>query len=486
MRQALTPLLPAFGFGVLAAMGQAPLGLWPLALLGFGGVLAQLGAHAPRQAALRLWVAGCGHFAAALFWIVEPFLVEPEVYGWMAPFALLLMAAGLALFWGLAGALAALWRAGPLGLALTLTGAEALRGVILTGFPWAMPGHIWIDSAPGQGAALIGANGLTLLTLLAVALPLVWRRAGTLAALLALALAYGGGLWRLSGAAPAPSGLTFRLVQPNAAQHLKWSPEAAEAIYRGLVQATAAAPPVDLVIWPETSLPYLYAPGQDAAQGVARAAAGVPVAMGVQRLEGAAAYNSLAVLGPDGAQMALYDKAHLVPFGEYMPFGEALHDWFGLRAFAARQGFGYAAGPGPRVLDLGGLGKVQPLICYEAVFPAALNRAEPRPDWLLHVTNDAWFGRLTGPFQHAALARLRAVEQGLPLVRVANTGVTQMVDARGRVTASLPFGVQAHLDAALPGALPPTPYRRWGEQPFLVLLGGLSLVLLRRRRSPLA
>ena len=482
MRQVLRAHGAAFGFGVLAASGQAPLGLWPLALLGFSGVIAQV-ARCPARAMGQAWLAGCGYFAAALFWIVEPFLVEPEVYGWMAPFALVLMAAGLALFWALAGGIAARLRARAVGFATALAGAEALRGVIFTGFPWAMPGHIWIDSPVGQAAAIIGANGLTLLTLLVAALPVALRGRGAALAVAVVALAYGGGMWRLSGPEPHAPGLTFRLVQPNAEQHLKWNPDAAEAIYRQLIDMTAATPRPDLVIWPETALPYLYAPGQDAALGVARAASGVAVAMGVQRLEGAAAYNSLAVLGPDGVQAALYDKAHLVPFGEYIPFGEVLYRAFGLRAFAAREGFGYAAGPGPRVLDLGRLGKVQPLICYEAVFPRAVNGTDPRPDWLLHVTNDAWFGRLTGPFQHAALARLRAVEQGLPLVRVANTGVTQMVDARGRVTAELPFAVAGHLDAALPGALPPTPYRHWGEIPFLVLLGCLALGLFLHRRA---
>ncbi|MBL8561862.1 MAG: apolipoprotein N-acyltransferase [Gemmobacter sp.] len=480
-------LAPAFGCGLLAASGQAPLSLWPVALVGFAGLVAQVArSQTATQAAARAWAAGLGHFGAALFWIVEPFLIEPEIYGWMAPFALALMAGGLALFWGGAGYLAARLPDRAISFAVALAGMEALRGVIFTGFPWAMPGHIWIDSPVAQGAAYIGANGLTLLTLLVAALPVRWRGQGALLAFAVLAAGYAGGALRLAAPEPEPPGLVFRLVQPNAQQHLKWNPEAAEAIFRGLAEATAAAPRPDLVIWPETSLPYLYAPGQDAALGAAQAAAGVPLAMGVQRLEGAAAFNSLAVLGSDGVQTALYDKAHLVPFGEYVPFGEALYRWFGLRAFAARQGFGYAAGPGPRVLDLGPMGKVQPLICYEAVFPSALNQPDQRPDWLLHITNDAWFGTLTGPFQHAALARLRAVEQGLPLVRVANTGVTQMVDARGRVTAALPFGVAAHLDAALPGALPPTPYRHWGELPFLLLLGGLGLALtlrLRRRHA---
>lgn len=488
MRHLLTSLGPAFLLGLLAAGGQAPLGAWYLALPAYAGIVAQVaGAGGARAAAARAWAAGAGHFAAALSWIVSPFLVEPEVYGWMAPFALLLMAGGLALFWALAGGIAGRVEGRArraFAFAAALAGMEALRGVIFTGFPWALPGHVWIDTAIAQAAAFVGANGLTLLTLAVAALPVAFGLRGGLVAGTLLAVVYGGGVLRLAGPEPAPPGLVFRLVQPNAEQHLKWDPEQAERLYRLQTDYTAAQPRPDLVIWPETALPYLYSPGGSAAQGVAQAAQGVPVALGVQRLEGEAAYNSVAVIGAGGAELALYDKAHLVPFGEYMPFGDRLFQWFGIRAFAAREGFGYAAGPGPRVLDLGRLGKMLPMICYEAVFPAGAQAAGQRPDWLLQVTNDAWFGTLTGPFQHAAQARLRAVEQGLPLVRVANTGVTQMIDARGRVSHALDFGVAGWLDAPLPAPLPPTPYSRFGEAPFLLLLVALCLaIVLRRRKS---
>ncbi|RID91982.1 apolipoprotein N-acyltransferase [Gemmobacter lutimaris] len=480
-------LAPAFGLGVLAAAGQAPFGAWHVALPAFAAIIWQVVAGRP---ALRGWAAGTGYFAAALNWIVQPFFVEPETYGWMAPFALVLMAGGLALFWGAAAAVSA--RLTPnlgrraFAFALCLTTAEALRGVVFTGFPWAQPGHIWIDTPVAQLAALFGADGLTLLTLVLAALPVMVGGWGAALAALALVAVWGGGAWRLAQPDPVAPGLTFRLVQPAAEQSLKWDPSQAERLYRLQTGYTAAEPRPDLVIWPETALPYLYDAGGDAAQGVAEAARGVPVAMGVQRVEGAAAYNSLAVLGPDGYQIAIYDKAHLVPFGEYLPFGDLAWRLFGISAFAARQGYGYAAGPGPRVLDLGRLGKALPLICYEAVFPAEVNAAPERPGWLLQITNDAWFGTLTGPFQHAAQARLRAVEQGLPLVRVANTGVTQMVDAKGRVTAELRFGSPGYLDAALPAALPPTLFARYGALPFLLLLGGLGLALLLHRSHPSA
>jgi apolipoprotein N-acyltransferase len=163
--------------------------------------------------------------------------------------------------------------------------------------------------------------------------------------------------------------------------------------------------------------------------------------------------------------------------------GDLALRWFGLRAFAAQSGNGYSAGQGPVVLDLGpDLGKVLPLICYEAVFPQDL-RTKDRANWILQITNDAWFGTLTGPFQHMAQARLRAIEQGLPLIRVANTGVTAVVDARGRIRDQLSFGSQGFLDSALPGHLPATAYARWGEIPLFVLLAGLAVLMFGTRHA---
>lgn len=482
----------SFALGMVAASGQAPFAAWWLALPAFAAIVARVAGAADARQACRIgWIAGAGYFCAALNWIVQPFLVDAARYGWMAPFALLLMGFGLALFWAAAAYLAGR-QAGrarrALGFALALTLAETARGWVLTGFPWALPGHIWIDTPVAQLAAYIGPNGLTLLTLGLAALPVAWQgRRRVLAsglAVLLLGLSFGAGAWRLAQPEPEAPGLRLRLVQPNAEQHLKWDPLQAERLFQLQLDYTAALPRPDLVIWPETALPYLYEAGGSAAQAIADAAKGVPVALGVQRLEGEAAYNSLVVIGDAGQPQAVYDKHHLVPFGEYVPLGEWAYRLFGLRAFAAQRGYGYSAGPGAAVLDLAGLGKVLPLICYEAVFPQDLRAAPTRPDWLLHITNDAWFGTWTGPFQHAAQARLRAVEQGLPLVRVANTGVTQIVDARGRVVAGLEFGIAAYLDADLTGPLPITPFARWGEGPLLLLLAGLALMVFRFRKQP--
>lgn len=474
--------------GAVAAAGQAPLGWWFLALPAFAVVIALVGRH-PRHAGWIGWAAGAGYFAAALNWIVEPFLIEPWVHGWMAPIALAGMAGGLALFWAAAGWLGGRTGGGALGVALALTGMEAARGVVLTGFPWALPGHVWIGWLPAQMAAYVGQNGLTLFTLLVAAGLATRRPVPVTGGLLAVALAFGLGQLRLSLPEPLPRDVSLRLVQPNAAQHLKWDPERAREYFDRQLALTVEGARPDLTIWPETAVPYILEDYPQVAGMIAEAGRGAPVALGVQRVEDAAdgswrIWNSLVVLGEGGARLGVYDKHHLVPFGEYLPLGDLAYDLFGLRAFAAQVGGSYSAGAGPQVIDLGGaLGKVQPIICYEAVFPAILRRAPERADWILQVTNDAWFGVWTGPFQHFALARLRAIEQGLPLVRVANTGITAVIDARGRVTAELPMGVVAKLDAALPAALPATPYARFGEAPFLLLLAGLALAAIWRGRA---
>jgi apolipoprotein N-acyltransferase len=478
----------AFGLGAVMATGQPPLGFWWFTLLGLAALM-HLVARRPGAGWLALF-GGAGYFALALSWIIEPFLIDVARYGWMAPFAVVFLAFGLALFWAAAGVLAS-WmptRAQRvIAFAFGLGAMELARGYVLTGFPWALIGHVWIETPLAQVAALLGPSGLTVVTVIAVALPVAFRWRGLFAggALLAAGLAFG--TLRLAEPEPAARGVTLRLVQPNAEQKMKWNPDVAQMLFNRQLAFTAVLPHPDLVIWPETAVPYLMEDNPEVGQAISVAAGGVPVVAGIQRYDGVQAWNSLAVIGDGGQIVALYDKYHLVPFGEYIPFGDVLYDWFGLKAFAARQGSGYAAGTGGQVIDLGGsLGKFVPLICYEAVFPQGLRGLPERPDWILQITNDAWFGTLTGPYQHLAQARFRAIEQGLPLVRVANTGISAVVDARGRIVAELPRGIAAYLDTGLPGALAETPYARWGEWPVLVLLLGLALWLAVWRRVGVA
>jgi apolipoprotein N-acyltransferase len=475
--------------GLLAGLGQAPFGLWVATLAGFVGVAALLAvAPGPGKAALTGWAFGAGFFGLTLNWIVQPFLVDAGRHGWMAPFALLLMAGGMALFWAGAFALARWLRRGHgpvwLELAVGFGAAEALRGWLFGGFPWGAPGLAWIDTPLAQLAGYTGVFGLSVLTVAgATALWEVLARrslvgGGGLALAAALVLAAGHVFDRATLPDRAEP-VRLRLVQPNAPQHLKWDPAwMGVFLDRALALSGAAADPEpDLVVWPETAIPTLLgeAPGLQAE--IVAGAAPARVIAGIRRLEGRRGYNALVLFGPDGAPEQVYDKHHIVPFGEYMPLGDLL-DRFGIHGLAAREGYGYSRGPGAALLELpDGLGTALPLICYEAIFPRDLRRAPGRADWILQITNDAWFGTFSGPQQHLVQARFRAIEFGLPLARAANTGVSAVIDAKGRVLASLPLGQDGRLDADLPAALPPTPYARFGDAPLglALLLAGLGL-----------
>lgn len=483
----LTPrLLAAPALGAVMALGQAPLGWWWVTLLAGATLFSNL-PTTPMAATRWLWLAGLGYFAVALLWIVQPFFINPAAHGWMAPFALVFMAGGMALFWAGAGLAA---RFGLWPVAVAFLALELLRGWVFTGFPWAMLGHVLIDTPLVQLASLGGAGLLSALVLGATTLPALaqtWR-GRTIAGGMAIALLAAGWLWGNARADSdmASTGAIVRLVQPNAPQAEKW--DQARALFffeRMLAQTAAPAPtPPSLVLWPETSVPFLLDyPG--AALGMMAQSArthgpDTQIGFGVQRLERARYFNSLAVLDTMGRVGQIYDKHHLVPFGEYVPFAE----WIAgspVGGLAGQALQGYSAGPGPRTLDLGPLGRALPLICYEAIFPQH-SRTMPRPDWLLQVTNDAWFGTLSGPYQHLAQARLRAVEQGLPLLRSANTGISAGFDGYGRALGSLALGMDGFLDVPLPPALPPTPYARWGDWPLWGALVLLGLEILARRR----
>lgn len=481
----------AAGLGVLAATGQAPYDAWPVTLLGLAGIFALFSATPTlRRAALLGLAAGTGYFLLALSWIVEPFLIDVARHGWMAPFALVFMAAGMGLFWMLGFALARALGGGALAWAAAMTLGEALRGVLFSGFPWAQIGHIWVPTPMLHWASVGGALLLCLLALAGGAA--LWqlaagpRRAHAALALGALALAFGAGAWiapRPDASSDAP---IVRLIQPNAAQGEKWDPDMIPIFFRRQLNFTAHGTPPDLVVWPETALPVLLNRADAALDEIVAAARGAPVVLGLQRVDGLRYHNSMLLMDAAGAQAGLYDKHHLVPFGEYMPLGDFMAR-FGITGLAARHGNGYSAGPGARLLDVPGLGRALPLICYEGVFPRNIRAAPERPDFMLLITNDAWFGKVAGPHQHLAQARLRSAEQGLPMIRVANTGVSAMIDAAGRITARIPMGQAGWLDAPLPPAAPPTLYARSGDWPIWALLIGLiALSHWRRKRRTAA
>lgn len=486
------PRLAAGVTGALAALALPPLHLWPL-LLGFALLLHLLRrSEGPAQGFVLGWCFGFGHFVIGLYWIAIAFFTDAERFGALALPAVLLLCAGMALFPALAAWLSQLrrWRspsAHALALALAWTATELLRGTL---FPWNLIGYSWVGTPIAQSSALLGVYGLSLLTMALAALPVAllepsggarrWRPAA--AAAIVLALAWGGGAWRLAQAeADAVPGVRLRLVQGNVSQHHKWDPLLrARWFQRHLDLSADDAQGVTHVIWPESATPYPIGREPLVRQKIAEVVPeGGYVITGGERFdlesEPPRAWNSLFVLDGEGNVVAGYDKRELVPFGEYLPLRSVL-TWIGLEKLA-RGSIDFQPGTGPKVLDLPGLPPFRALICYEVIFPGQMTGAGARPAWLLNITNDAWFGHSSGPYQHLAMARMRTIEQGVALVRAANTGISAVVDPWGRVVSELGLGETGVLDVALPAALAePTPFARFGSWPS-VLLAAVALAL---------
>lgn len=482
--------LGAICLGGVFALGQAPFDLWAVAFAALVGVLLLVRRDTGAgSAAWTGWLFGLGYFALSMHWIVEPFAVDAAATGWMAPFALVGLAAGLALLW--AGAFWAGWRLhhGPFGIALCWAALELARAYILTGFPWGLVGYVWASTPVAQWHSVIGPHGLTLLTLILAALMACVTKARTVKFGL-VSLGVLAGIWTAGTViAPPVQDLTgrpmIRLIQPNAPQHQKWDRDYIPLFFNRQVDFTAQLPKPDLIVWPETAVPNLLDNAGPALEVIAEAAAGTPVVLGIQREDNGRYYNSLITLDSAGQVSDLYDKHHLVPFGEYMP-AAALFARFNILGLAARAEAGFSAGPGPALIDLGSLGAALPLICYEAVFPQDVNGAPQRPDMLLQITNDAWFGINAGPQQHLTQARLRAIEQGLPMIRVANTGISAVIDPAGRIVGSIPLGQAGFFDLPLPHPLGPTLYSRMGDWlAFLAWAVAIAALLLWKRRNPI-
>ena len=472
-------LVCAFVTGAFGACAHAPFDFAPAILIPLvaGFVLLSL-AMRIRDAFWIGWALGLGYFALTLSWITEPFMVDAALTGWMAPFALVLLAALLGAFWAVASAFAR-WAGGhPLALVFAWTGAELARAYVFTGFPWASPPQALVSGLAGQVLAWGGPHGAMLgcaaFAAAIVTAPALWLRGAILIGAVALiTIPPLGGPSRLTDH-------TVRLIQPNAPQDEKWDPAMVPVFVNRQIGYTGAAAVPDLVVWPETALPYLTENAGPVFDEIARAARGAPVVLGIQRRHEQNYFNSLAVLNAQGNMVQSYDKHHLVPFGEYMPFASFFRR-IEIGGLAARVENGYAPGPGPKLLDFGPLGTALPLICYEAVFAHDVGGTDTRPFFLLQLTNDAWFGQRSGPQQHLAQARMRAIEQGLPLIRSANTGISAVIDPKGRVTDALALNTAGYLDAALPAAAAATLYSRSGDWPWvLIVVLGLIAILLQR------
>lgn len=495
------------GLGVLAALALPPLTVLPVLLVSIPGLVWIWDASPTRRAAFGAgWWWGVGFYSAGFYWIALALLIDPWKFGWLIPFATIGLGGLTACFSGLATLMASLpGRRGPgriLLLAAAWTVGEWLRTFVLTGFPWNPMGSVWDVSLPIlQFGAVSGIHGLSLVTILVFALPAAaladctGRRRVILlgfAAAIPLALFVWGAARLDATDQDWVPGVRFRLVQGAIAQNNKWRDDLRESNLADMI-ALSRGPGFDRitdVVWPETAASYFL--DLDASHRWLASRAAPPGGLlltGAPRVtprdvEPMTMWNSLMTVDSRGAMVGIYDKVHLVPFGEYVPLRGILP-----LAKITHGGVDFSAGPGSRTLDLPGLPPVSPLICYEAIFPgAAVGRDQARPQWLLVITNDGWFGMSAGPYQHLAAARMRAIEEGLPMVRAANTGISAVFDGVGREVARLSLGERGVVDSALPRALAGvTPYGRWGDWvPFiLVVVTALAgLVLGRMRASP--
>jgi apolipoprotein N-acyltransferase len=507
----------AVAAGALSTLALAPFNLWPVMFLTFpvlvwlidgsaagrwGGVMSAAGAG---------WWFGFGYFLAGLYWVGHAFLVDAKTFGWLLPFAVAGLPAGLALFTAAGVALArAMWMRGPgrvLALAVALTVVEWLRGHLLTGFPWNAYGYALTGPLVlAQSAALVGIWGLTLMAVAIFASPavLVDERIYTrrpwlppLCAALVLAGCAVYGVVRLNQTPTSfVAGVRLRIMQPNLPQDEKFNYGAKQQVMsRYLTLSDRATGPgttgirdVTHLIWPESAFPFFIAREPDALaqiaallpQGTVLITGGVrpgETTPGAQIVQG---YNSIYMIDHDGSILGTYDKLHLVPFGEYLPF-QGLLESFGLMQLTKVQG-GFLPGERRRPLAMPGAPAAVPLICYEIIFSGeAVPRTGERPGWLINLTNDGWFGNSTGPYQHFQQARVRAIEEGLPLVRAANTGISAVVDPVGRVVNQLPLATEGVFDAPLPRPIPPTLFVRTGDTVAALMLAGAAVLVLRRR-----
>jgi apolipoprotein N-acyltransferase len=510
--------LMAFAAGAVSVLAMAPIDAWPVLFLTFPTLVWLIdGAAAGRAggvgaAAWTGWWFGFGYFLAGLYWTGNALLVDAKTFGWLLPFAIVGLPAGLALYTAAGAALARLmWTSGAtriLTLAAALTITEWLRGHLLTGFPWITFGYALTGPLSlAQAASLVGIWGLTFLAVAIFASPaaLIDERADSKrpwlplllgGALLAALAAYGTA--RLA-ATPAQfvDNVRLRIMQPNLPQDDKFNYAAkAQVMARYVSLSDRATGPQSQgirdathLIWPEAAFPFFLTREPDAlAQIAALLPPGTVLITGAVRPpDGAApsqrnrAFNSVYVIDEKGSILSIYDKVHLVPFGEFLPL-QSLLERLGLMQLTKLPG-GFLAGDRRRSQPVPGTPPMLPLVCYEIIFPGQAVPRDERPGWLLNLTNDGWFGISSGPHQHFAQARVRAIEEGLPLVRAANTGISAIVDPVGRIVRALPLGVEGVVDGPLPQAIGPTLYVRAGD----AIAGGMVLLavlfIFRRRRS---
>jgi apolipoprotein N-acyltransferase len=488
----------AFALGLLAACGFAPLEWWPLTLLCFAGLTALLDqAKGLRRATALGWWFGLGHFCLGLNWIATAFTYQAAMPAWLGWVAVVLVSLYLALFpafaTGVAWLLARRHRSAlPILFAAVWIVSELLRSMLFTGFAWNPLAAIWAPVWPIRGlTALVGTYGLSGLTVLFCGL--LWlavtRRTERLLVGAIIAAAIAAAFLFVQRPLLKDSIFLLHVVQPNIGQDRKWDDAQSADNYHRLTSLSGKpGPRPRILLWPEVAVPALLEQDPLArstlagllgphdlmltgAEAVRFSPDGDPVS----------ASNSLFGLDSTGNLFGRYDKAHLVPYGEYLPMRPLLSR-LGLSRLAPGD-IDFDAGPGPRDIMLPGIGKVGIQICYEMIFSGQVVDRANRPLFLFNPSNDAWFGRW-GPPQHLAQARLRATEEGLPVVRSTPTGISAVIDANGRLLASLSWRTAGYIELPLPPARAPTLFARWGNILPLALALFLGAIGFASRRRP--
>ena len=507
----------ALAAGALSALAMAPFNAWPILFLTIPVAVWLIdGAGAGRlggipAAAMSGWWFGFGYFIAGLYWVGYAFLVDAQTFAWLLPFAVMGLPAGLALFMAFGFALARLiWTPDSfriLSLACAFTASEWLRGHILTGFPWNAFGYALTEPlAFAQSASLVGLWGLTFIAFAVFASPAVLiddrhvtRRPWIplVVSLLVLVAMGGYGALRLaSQPTQFVDKVKLRLMQPNLQQDVKFNYAAKQMVMdkylslsdRATGPQSSGVRDSTILIWPESAFPFFLTREADAMAQIANLLPpGTVLVTGAIRprdqpagTQVTRAYNSIYVIDHDGTFLSMYDKLHLVPFGEYLPFQSAMEKLGFVQITKVRGGF--IPGDRRRTMTVPNAPRMLPLICYEAIFPGDIVPGDDRPGWIVNLTNDGWFGISTGPYQHLQQARLRAVEEGLPIVRSANTGISAVIDPFGRIIARLGLGAEGVLDSALPQPTSPTLFSRVRDMP-VALAVALSTVIVIRRRA---
>ena len=483
------PYLSAFILGGVASLSFAPLHLFFLLVPCFFGLLTLIENKLTKQGLCLGWMFGFGHFAVGLYWI--HFAFETANLTYFGPLAVVGLAGLLAVFPGLVCALTVLWSCHRFSTVWLFSSLwvlmEWLRSYILTGFPWNLIGYTWTTSIL-QSTAWIGIYGLSLITVLAATS--LYSRSFKMVLSFALLIAglWGAGQYRLSHAPFLEhKDINIRLVQASIPQQLKWLPQERVKnllLYLNLSHLESKLP-LRAIIWPEAAVTIPL--NQDLSLGEPLKKVipkqGVLITGGIRVIYASndvpVVFNCLYMLNDQEKIIDSYDKYHLAPFGEYMPFKQLI----GIEKLT-HGSLDYQAGPKPRVLSSSYLPPFQPLICYEGIFPQLVLGDKLRAQWLLSLTNDTWFGQSFGPHQHLAIVSVRAIEHGMPLVRVANNGISAVIDSYGRILHQLGLNQVGHIDFTLPQALlEPTFYSQWREIPFIIMVVlSLSIGCLCRTR----